>query len=89
MLSNDQSVVIHRESLTYFDVQNMVRADSLATILVELFYVNGNGQSLQFLAPLGELAHPLGSGRLRLVSGYTMRRKSLISVCFRDNFPGD
>ena len=47
------------ESLTYFDVQNMVRTDSLATVVVELLDVYGNRQSLQFLTRLGVLADPL------------------------------
>ena len=47
------------ESLTYFDVQNMVRTDSLAAVVVELLDVYGNRQSLQFLTRLGELVDPL------------------------------
>ena len=47
------------ESLTYFDVQNVVRTDSLAAVVVELLDVYGNGQSLQFLTRLGELVDPL------------------------------
>ena len=58
MLSWYQSVG-RSELLTYFDVQNMVRTDGLAAVIIKLFDVYGNGQSLQFLTPLGELAHPL------------------------------
>ena len=87
VLSNDQSVGNQCESLTDFDVQNVVRADSLATVLIELFDVYGNRQALKFLASLGELAHPLGSSGLRMTACHCMRGGCLILFGFWVKFP--